>query len=96
MILLLGLVGSASSQERCLRLEGHVQWIAGQTMILATNTDATDSHIPRSLWTIRVDLRAVPQDEYAVLAQGDLVTVTGVLSDDNSWLVGTSIERPEG
>jgi hypothetical protein len=96
VILLLGVVGSAHSQERYLRLEGHVQWIAGQTMILATNTDGTDSYIPRSLWTIRVDLRDVPQDEYAALAQGDVVTVTGVLSDDNSRLVGTSIERPEG
>ena len=96
VILLLGVFGSAYSQERYLRLEGHVQWIAGQTMILATNTDGTDSYIPRSLWTIRVDLRDVPQDEYAALAQGDVVTVTGVLSDDNSRLVGTSIERPEG
>ena len=96
VILLLGLVGSAYSQERYLRLEGHVQWIAGQTMILATNTDGADSYIPRSLWTIRVDLRDVPQDEYSALAQGDLVTVTGVLSDDNSRLVGISIERPEG
>jgi hypothetical protein len=96
VILLLGLVGSAHSQERYLRLEGHVQWIAGQTMILATNTDGTDSYIPRSLWTIRVDLTRVPLDEYAALAEGDLVTVTGVLSDDNSRLLGTSIERPEG
>ena len=96
VILLLGLVGSAHSQQGYLRLEGHVQWIAGQTMILATNTDGTDSYIPRSLWSIRVDLTRVPQDEYAALAQGDLVTVTGVLSDDNSRLFGTSIERPEG
>jgi hypothetical protein len=96
VILLLGVVGSAYSQARYLRLEGHVQWIAGQTMIPATNTDGTDSYIPRSLWTIRVDLRDVPQDEYAALAQGDVITVTGVLSDDNSRLVGTSIERPEG
>ena len=96
VILLLGLVGSAYSQESYLRLEGHVQWIAGQTMILATNTDGMDSYIPRSLWSIRVDLTRVPQDEYDALAQGDLVTVTGVLSDDNGRLFGTSIERPEG
>jgi hypothetical protein len=64
VILLLGLVGSAYSQQGYLRLEGHVQWIAGQTMILATNTDGTDSYIPRSLWSIRVDLTRVPQDEY--------------------------------
>ena len=95
-VVMLGVVGSAYSQERYLRLEGHVQWIAGQTMILATNTDGMDSYIPRSLWSIRVDLTRVPQDEYDTLAQGDLVTVTGVLSDNNSWLVGTSIERPEG
>jgi hypothetical protein len=95
VILLLGLAGSAYSQGRYLRLEGHVQWIAGETLILATNTDGMDSYIPQALWSIRVDLKHVPQDEYAALAEGDLVTVTGVLSDDNSWLVGTSIERPE-
>jgi hypothetical protein len=95
VILLLGLAGSAYSQGRYLRLEGHVQWIADQTLILATNTDAMDSYIPQALWSIRVDLTGVPQDEYAALAEGDLVTVTGVLSDDNSRLVGTSIERPE-
>jgi hypothetical protein len=63
--------------------------------VLATNTDGTDSYIPRALWSIRVDLTRVPQDEYAALARGDLVAVTGILSDDNSRLVGTSIERPE-
>ena len=43
-VVMLGVVGSAHPQERYLRLEGHVQWIAGQTMILATNTDGTDSY----------------------------------------------------
>jgi hypothetical protein len=93
VILLLGLAGSAYSQGRYLRIEGHVQWIAGETMILATNTEAMDSYNPQVLWSIRVDLTRVPQDEYAALAEGDLVTVTGVLSGDNSRLVGTSIER---
>ncbi len=89
--LLLGLVGSAYSQERYLRLEGHVQWIAGQTMILATNTAGIDSYVPEALWSVRVDLTGVPQDEYDTLTQGDFVIVTGILVD-NSWLAGTSIE----
>ena len=37
VILLVGLGGSADPQQSYLRLEGHVQWIASQTMILATN-----------------------------------------------------------
>jgi hypothetical protein len=96
-VVLLGLVGSAYSQERYLRLEGHVQWIAGQTMILATNTDGMDldSYVPQALWSVRVDLTEVPQDEYDSLTQGDFVIVTGVLVD-NSWLAGASIERALG
>ena len=90
-VVMLSVVGSAYSQERYLRLEGHVQWIAGQTMILATNTDGMDSYVPRALWSVRVDLREVPQDEYDTLTQGDFVIVTGILVD-NSWLAGTSIE----
>ena len=94
-VVMLGVVGSAYSQERYLRLEGHVQWIAGQTMILATNTDGMDSYVPQALWSVRVDLRGVPQDEYDTLTQGDFVIVTGVLVDD-SWLAGKSIERVLG
>jgi len=94
-VVMLGVVGSAYSQERYLRLEGHVQWISGQTMILATNTAGMDSYVPQALWSVRVDLREVPQDEYDTLTQGDFVIVTGVLVDD-SWLAGTSIERALG
>jgi len=94
-VVMLGVVGSGYSQERYLRLEGHVQWISGQTMILATNTEGMDSYVPQALWSVRVDLREVPQDEYDTLTQGDFVIVTGVLVDD-SWLAGTSIERDLG
>ena len=92
-VMVLGLGGSAYSQERYLRLEGHVQWINGQTMILATNTGGIGSYVPQALWSVRVDLTDVPQDEYATVTQGDFVIVTGVLVD-NSWLAGTSIESP--
>ncbi len=73
VILLLGLGGSADPQQS-LRLEGHVQWIGGQTMILATN--GMYSYVPKALWSVRVDLTRVPQDEYHTLTQGDLVTVS--------------------
>src|SRR5712664_2008065 len=89
---MLGMVGSAYPEQRYIRLEGHVQFIAGQTMILVTSTDEMDSYIPRTLWSVRVDLREVPLDEYNTLTQGDFVIVTGVLYD-NGWLVGTSIDR---
>jgi len=91
-VVMLGMVGSAYPEQRYIRLEGHVQFIAGQTMILVTSTDEMDSYIPRTLWSVRVDLREVPLDEYNTLTQGDFVIVTGVLYD-NGWLVGTSIDR---
>jgi len=102
LLVLLGTGGSAvlsarpasADSQRYLRLDGRVQWIAGQTMILATNTDLMGSYVPQALWSVRVDLRRVPQAEYDALAQGDFITVTGVLSDDNRLLIGASIEQP--
>jgi len=70
-VVMLGMVGSAYPEQRYIRLEGHVQFIAGQTMILVTSTDEMDSYIPRTLWSVRVDLREVPLDEYNTLTQGD-------------------------
>jgi len=92
-VVMLGSVGSADPQERYVHIAGRVQWIAGETMTLATNTDLTGSYVPQALWSVRVDLTDVPQDEYNTLTQGDFVFVTGVLVD-NSWLAGTSIESP--
>ncbi len=87
-------VGPIQDRREIRRLRGrlnkplHVPFgIGGQTMILATN--GMYSYVPQALWTVRVDLTRVPQDEYHTLTQGDLVTVTGVLSDDNSRVVGT-------
>jgi len=88
-----GRTASADSQQSDLRLEGRVQWIAGQTMILTTNTDLMGSYVPQAPWSVRVDLTRVPQDEYGTLAQGDFVAVTGLLSEDNRLVVGASIER---
>ncbi len=58
VILLVGLGGSADPQQSYLRLEGHVQWIASQTMILATN--GMYSYVPQALRSVRVDLTRVP------------------------------------
>jgi hypothetical protein len=55
-----------------LRLEGRVQWINGEMMILASDEG----------WSIRIDLARIDQDEYRGLRSGDRVVVTGVPSAD--------------
>ncbi len=94
LLLLLTLVAPAHAHE-LLTLDGHVQWISGHTMIMATNANWMDPGFPWALWSIRVDLRRVPQHQYAALRQGDLVTVSGVLSAHNNLLIGRCIEQVE-
>lgn len=82
-ILLLGGATAATAQERSVRLEGRVQWIAGQTATVGLDTGVT----------VSVDLSRVPQDEYAALRARDRVVVTGVISDDDDRVFGTSVVR---
>lgn len=81
-ILLVLASSSASAAQEQVRFQGRVSWIAGETMIVST--DGTPS--------VRVDLRAVDQDEYQRLATGDFVVVTGVVADDANRVLATSIE----
>ena len=69
--------------QRLLYYPGTVQWIAGSTMIVATDDG----------WSLKVDLTRVPQSEYSGLAIRDRVIVTGLLSQDGNYLIGTSIQR---
>jgi hypothetical protein len=70
-LLLAGTLEPADAQTRYVVLDGRVQWIAGQTMML----------IPDGGLPINVDLSRVPQGEYATLTQGNRVVVSGVSSD---------------
>jgi len=78
---LLGMSRNAEGQR--LLYVGTVQWIAGSTMILATDEG----------WSLRVDLTRVPQSEYSGLTIRDRVAVIGLLSADGNYLIGTSIQR---
>ena len=69
--------------QRPLLYEGRVQWIAGSTLILATDDG----------WSLRVDLTRVPQSDYSGLGQGDRIIVSGALSQDGNYVRGLSIER---
>ena len=81
--LLLALPAAPAAQSRYVRLEGRVQWIAGNVLSLARNDGPS----------VRIDLARVPQSDYGGLAQGDWVIVTGQLSDDYRRVLGTSIQR---
>ena len=73
----------AAEAQRLLLYEGRVQWIAGSTLILATDDG----------WSIRVDLRRVPQSDYSGLGPRDRIIVSGTLSQDGNYVLGLSIER---
>jgi hypothetical protein len=80
------LVGSASAAgEVPVRFEARVLWVAGQTLLVATD----DSR------SVSVDLTYVAQDEYQRLGSDDWVIVTGVLAVGRNRVVATSIERLE-
>ena len=69
--------------QRLIYYTGTVQWIAGSTMIVATDEG----------WSLRVDLTRIPLTEYSGLTIRDRIIVTGLLSQDGNYLVGTSIQR---
>src|SRR4030095_4781909 len=87
LVLVAGLAGSAAratvAQEQSVRVQGRVQWIAGQAAQLQLDTGPT----------INVDLAAVAQDEYAALKPRERVVVAGMLSNDGRRLIATSITR---
>jgi hypothetical protein len=73
----------AAEGQRLLLYGGRVQWIAGSTLVLATDDG----------WSLRVDLTRVPQSDYSGLGQGDRIIVSGTLSQDGNYVHGLSIER---
>ena len=81
----LGLLAAplAAEAQSLLRYEGRVQWIASSTLILATDDG----------FSIKVDLRRVPQSDYSGLRPPDRIIASGTLSQDGNYVVGLSIER---
>jgi len=80
---LAGPVAPTGAEERFIRVDGLVQWIGGQQMIVQADTGPS----------VDVDLASVRQDEYAGLGVRDRVAVIGMVSPDGRRLIGTSIVK---
>jgi hypothetical protein len=74
-------VSASAAGDVPVRFEARVLWVAGQTLVVATD----DSR------SISVDLTYVAQDEYQRLGSDDWVVVTGVLPAGRNRVVATSI-----
>jgi cold shock CspA family protein len=80
-------VASGVAQERVVRLQGRVQWIAAEKMMLIPD----DGALP-----IEVDIKKVPLDDYRTLTEGDPVVVSGVVSPDGRKVIATSVQPAGG
>jgi hypothetical protein len=78
-------MAAAGEDDIPVRFEGRVQWIAGDTLTVATDNDQS----------ISIDLGHVSQDEYQRLRSNDRIVVTGTISSEQSRVVATSIEALE-
>ena len=99
-------LGSPAVAQEYMRFDGTVQWLSGQTLILALDAQiAAPSYVivgqvlvpvqgPRQ--TVNVDLRQLPQRDYAVMRSGERIAVIGVPSDDGRRLIAASIIRNLG
>jgi hypothetical protein len=76
----------ATSEPQYVRIDGRVQWISADKMLLLPDLGAAP---------VNVDLRQVPQDQYAALAPGTRVTVNGAVSNDGRWLVAAAVMPSE-
>jgi predicted phage gp36 major capsid-like protein len=84
LALLCGLSVTASAADDApVWFEGRVLWIAGTTLVVATDDDQS----------IKVDLTHVPLDEYQRLRGNDYIVVVG--TTERNRIVATSIESLE-
>ena len=82
-LVLLGTLLPAGAQGRQVRLDGRVQWIAGQMAIVHLESGAV----------VHVDLTRVRQDEYSGLKTRERVIVIGLISEDGNRVTATSVTR---
>src|SRR5262249_28534965 len=83
VLALLATASPAEAQKRFVTLEGRVQWIAGQKLMLQPDLGTA----------INIDLVQVPMDEYRTLTEGDRVLVGGFVAPDNRKVYGTWVRR---
>jgi hypothetical protein len=76
-------VAASEAEGIPVRFHGRVQWVAGETMVVVLDDSPS----------ISIDLSHVAQDEYAGLAQGDWVVVTGTVPDERDRVIATSVLR---
>ena len=76
-------VSLPAGAQQVVSYQGRVQWISGQTLILAPDRGGS----------LRVDLTRVDQSDYQGLGPGARVIVSGVVSEDGNYLIGLSVER---
>src|SRR4030095_10178753 len=86
-LVMFGAVAPGAAQDKVVRLQGRVQWIAGEKMMLIPDNGG----LP-----IEIDIKQVPQDDYRTLAEGDPVAVSGVVSPDGRKLIATSVQPAGG
>ena len=80
-VVALALAGPASAQ-RWISIDGRVQWLSSQTMMLIPDNGGPP---------FPVDLSKVSLGDYATLGPGSYVRVTGYTSPDGRKLIATSI-----
>ena len=85
-VLLLTLAVVASEAQQLVRFAGSVQWIAGNSMQVMTDTGAS----------VVVDLTQADQSSYRGLRTGDAVVVDGYLSPDRRRIVAGELWRDSG
>jgi hypothetical protein len=86
-LVLVGMLSAANAQGDRMRMDGRVQWIAAEKMMLLAGPGGSPIHI---------DLTQVPLDQYVTLTQGTRVVVGGVLSGDGRRVIATSIVPAAG
>ena len=69
--------------QTSVELDGRVQWIAGQKLMLLVNGGGG----------VDVDITRVPLDQYRMLTQGDPVVVIGTVSRDNRRVFASAVMR---
>ena len=85
VLLWLALPGPAAAQPR-VRFEGRLLWISGNTMAVAVNDGPS----------VTIDLKDVPQGDYAGLEEGEWVLVLAQYSQDRRRLYGLAVGRYSG
>jgi hypothetical protein len=93
LVLIGVLLLSTAARGVDVRLDGRIQWIAAEKMMLLLDSRG----VP-----VSVDLTRVPQEQYLAVPQGTRIVVEGTFSEDGRRVIAASItsvvgreERPE-